>query len=158
MDDSPSQHHRNKKARTETGIDDNADETSLSPPSLGTTQMELTDKCTEFQATLTTMQDTFSKKIQSIKDANDMKACQAKTRIQQAKKTYITAQETIVKEYETLSKNYTNVLDAFTILHCNVHTAQVKQDKHHLGIKQMISSMMHILIGIYQNLANGTSP
>jgi hypothetical protein len=158
MDDTPSQCHRDKKARTETGIHDNANETSLLPPSLGTTQTELTDKCTDFQATLTTMQDTFSKKIQSIKDASDMKACQAETRIQQAKKTYIAAQETIVKEYETLSKNYTNVLDAFTNLHCDIHTAQVKQDKHHLGIKQTISSMMHILIGIYQNLANGTSP
>jgi hypothetical protein len=36
--------------------------------------------------------------------------------------------------------------------------AQVKQDQCHLGIKQTISSMMHILVGINQNLANGTSP
>jgi hypothetical protein len=27
-----------------------------------------------------------------------------------------------------------------------------------LGMKQMISLMMHILVGIHQNLANGTSP
>jgi hypothetical protein len=104
------------------------------------------------------MQDTFSKKIQLIKDANDMKARQAKTHIQQAKKTYIAAQETIIKEYETLSQNYANILDAFTNLGCNVHTAQVKQDKCHLGIKQTISLMMHILVGIHQNLTNGTCP
>jgi hypothetical protein len=36
--------------------------------------------------------------------------------------------------------------------------AQVKQDQRHLGIKQTISSMMHILVGIHQNLTNGTSP
>jgi hypothetical protein len=36
--------------------------------------------------------------------------------------------------------------------------AQVKQDQCHLGIKQTISSMMHILVGIHQNLTNGTSP
>jgi hypothetical protein len=105
MDDTPTRHHKDKKVRTETGADNTADDTSLSPPSLGTTQMELTDEPMEFQATLATMQDTFSKKIQSIKDTNDAKARQAETRIQQAKQTYIAAQETIVKEYETLSKN-----------------------------------------------------
>jgi len=158
MNDTPTRRHKDKKARTETGVDDNADDTSLSPPSLGTTQTELTDERTEFQATMTTMQDTLSKKIQSIKDANDEKARQAEIRIQQAEKTYIAAQETIVKEYETLSRNYNNVLEAFTTLGCDVRTAQVKQDKRHLGIKQTISSMMHILVGIHQNLANGTSP
>jgi hypothetical protein len=65
---------------------------------------------------------------------------------------YIATQETIVKEYATLSKNCNNVLEAFT------NMAQVKQDQHHLGIKQMISLIMHILVGIHQNLANGTSP
>ncbi len=104
------------------------------------------------------MQDTFSKKIQSIKDTNDAKACQAKTCIQQAKQMYIAAQETTVKEYKTLSKNYNNVLEAFTNFGCDICMAQVKQDQHHHGIKQMISLMMHILVGIHQNLANGTSP
>jgi hypothetical protein len=107
---------------------------------------------------MATMQDTLSKKIQSIKDANDAKARQAETCIQQAEKTYIAAQETIVKEYETLSQNYNNLLEAFTNLSCNVRTAQVKQDKQSLSMKQTISSMMHILVGIHQNLANGTSP
>jgi hypothetical protein len=152
MNDTPTHHHKDKKARTETGTDDNADDTSLSPPSLGTTQTELTDKCTEFQATMATMQDTLSKKIQSIKDANDAKARQAETRIQQAEKTYIAAQETIVKEYENISQNYNNVLEAFTNLSCDVCTAQVKQDKQNLGMKQTISSMMHILVGIHQTL------
>jgi hypothetical protein len=151
MDDTPTCHHKDKKVHMETGTDDTADDTSLLSPSPGTTQMELTDECTEFQATLNTMQDTFSKKIQSIKDTNDAKA-------HQAEQTYIATQETIVKEYETLSKNYNNILKAFTNLGCNVCMAQVKQDQCHLGIKQTISSMMHILVGIHQNLTNGTSP
>jgi hypothetical protein len=130
--DTPTHRHKDKKAHTETGTDDNVDDTSLSPPSLGTTQTELTDERTEFQAAMATMQDTLSNKIQSIKDANDAKARQAETRIQQAEKTYITAQETIVKEYETLSQNYNNVLEAFTNLGCDVHTFQVKQDKQTL--------------------------
>jgi hypothetical protein len=112
----------------------------------------------EFQATLTTMQDTFSKKIQLIKDTNDAKAGQAETHIQQAEQMHIAAQETIVKEYATLSKNYNNVLEDFTNFSCDVLMAQVKQDLCHLGVKQTISSLMHILVGIHQNLANGTSP
>jgi hypothetical protein len=107
---------------------------------------------------MATMQDTVFKKIQSIKDANDAKARQAETCIQQAEKTYIATQKTIVKEYETLSQNYNNVLEAFTNLSCDVRMAKVKQDKQNLGMKQTISSMMHILVGIDQNLANGTSP
>jgi hypothetical protein len=107
---------------------------------------------------MATMQDTLSKKIQSIKDANDAKAHQAKTCIQQAEKMYIATQETIVKEYETLSQNYNNILEAFTTLGYNICTAQVKQDKHHLNIKQTISLMMDFLVGIHQNLTNGTSP
>jgi hypothetical protein len=94
----------------------NADDTSLSPPSLGTTQTELTDERTEFQATMATMQDALCKKIQSIKDANDAKARQAETCIQQAEKMCIATQETIVKEYETFSENYNNILEAFTTL------------------------------------------
>jgi hypothetical protein len=34
MNDTPTHCHKDKKARTETGPDDNADDTSLSPPSL----------------------------------------------------------------------------------------------------------------------------
>jgi hypothetical protein len=158
MNDTPTHRHKDKKAHTETGVDNNADDTSLSPPSLGTTQMELTDERTEFQATMATMQSTLSKKIQSIKDANDAKARQVETCIQQAEKMYIATQETIVKEYETLSQNYNNILEAFTTLGCDVCMAQVKQDKCHLNIKQTISSMMHILVRIHQNLANSTSP
>jgi type II secretory pathway predicted ATPase ExeA len=107
---------------------------------------------------MATMQDALSKKIQSIKDANNAKARQAESCIQQAEKMDIATQETIVKEYETLSQNYNNILKAFTTLDCDVHMAQVKQGKHHLNIKQTISSKMHILVRIHQNLANGTSP
>jgi hypothetical protein len=38
MDDTLTHRHKDKKARTETGADDTTDDTSLLPPSLGTTQ------------------------------------------------------------------------------------------------------------------------
>ncbi len=133
-----------------TGTNDNADNTSLSPPSLGTTQTELTGECTEFQATMATMQDTLSKKIQSIKDANDTKAHQAETRIQQAEKMYIAAQETIVKEYKTLSQNYNNVLEAFTNLSCDIHMAQVKQDKQNLAVPLLQEQVSHLMQSTFE--------
>jgi hypothetical protein len=127
-------------------------------PSLGTTQMELTDECTEFQATINTMQDTFTKRMQLIKYSRDSKAHQVESCIQEAEKTYILTQETILKEYAALSKNYNNVLEAFSNIRCDVCKDQVKQDQQHLGMKQMIGSMMQIIVGIHQNLANRTSP
>jgi hypothetical protein len=156
LNDTPTRHHK-KKARTETGTD-NDDDTSLSPPSIGTAQTELIDERTEIQATLTNMQDSSTKWIQFIKDANEAKARQAKTRIQEAEKTYIAAQETILKEFTTLTQNYNNVLEAFSNLGNDVRTSQIKQDRRHLGMQQTIGSMMQILVGIHQNLANGTSP
>jgi hypothetical protein len=157
LNDTPTWHHKDKKARTETGTD-NDDDASLWPPSLGTAQTELTDERTEIQATLTNMQDSFTKQIQSIKDANEAKARLAETRIQEAEKTYIAAQETILKEFTTLTQNYNNVLEAFSNLGNDVHTSQINQDRCHLGMQQTIVSMMQILVGIHQNLANGTSP
>jgi hypothetical protein len=157
LNDTPTRRHKDKNARTETGTD-NEDDSSLSPPSFGTAQTELTDERTEIQATLTNMQDSFTKSIQSIKDANEAKARQAETRIQEAEKTYIAAQETILKEFTTLIQNYNNVLEAFSNLGNDVRTSQIKQDRHHLGMQQMIGLMMQILVGIHQNLANGTSP
>jgi hypothetical protein len=121
--------------------------------------MELTDERTEIQALLTNMQDSFTKRIQSIKDANEAKACQAETRIQEAEKTYIAAQETILKEFtSTLTQNYNNVIEAFSNLGNDVRKSQIKQDRRHLGMQQTIGSMMQILVGIHQNLTNGTSP
>ncbi len=93
IDDTPTHHHKEKKARMETGTNDTADDISLLPPSLGTTQTQLIDEHMEFQATLTTMQNTFSKKIQSIKNTNNAKAHQTETHIQQAEQTYIAAQD-----------------------------------------------------------------
>ncbi len=104
------------------------------------------------------MQDSFTKQIQSIKDANEAKVCLAETCIQEAEKTYIEVQETILKEFTTLTQNYNNVLEAFSNLGNDVCTSQIKQDRHHLGMQQMIGLMMQILVGIHQNLANGTSP
>jgi hypothetical protein len=127
LNDTPTRCHKDKKARTETGTD-NEDDSSLSPPSLGTAQRELTDERTEIQATLTNMQDSFTKRIQSIKDANEAKARQAKTRIQEAEKTYIAVQETILKEFTTLTQNYNNVLEAYSNLGNDVCTSQIKQD------------------------------
>jgi hypothetical protein len=64
----PSCHHTQKKQHTESGSNGTAaDDLSLSPPSLGTTQTELTDERTEMQATLTYMQNTFAAEINKIK-------------------------------------------------------------------------------------------
>ncbi len=104
------------------------------------------------------MQDTFTKRMQLIKYSRDSKAHQVESCIQEAEKTYILTQETILKEYAALSKNYNNVLEAFSNIRCDVCKDQVKQDQQHLGMKQMIGSMMQIIVGIHQNLANRTSP
>jgi phage-related protein len=134
------------------------DDNSLSPPSVGTTQTELTDERTEIQSTLANMQDTFAKQIKSIKDANEAKVCHAEERIQQAEQTYIAAQQAILHEFNTLTQNYSNVRESFANLSSDVRKAQVVQDKRHLGMKQTIGTMMQILVGVHQNLANGTNP
>jgi hypothetical protein len=66
--------------------------------------------------------------------------------------------KSILKEFTTLTQNYNNVLEAFSNLGNDVRMSQIKQDRHHLGMQQMFGLMMQILVGIYQNLANGTSP
>jgi hypothetical protein len=119
----PTRRHKDKKAQTETGTD-NDDDTSLSPPSLGTAQTEQTDEHTEIRARLTNMQDSFTKRIQSIKDANEAKARPDKSCIQEAEKTYIAAQETILKEFITLTQNYNNILEAFSNLGNDVRMSQ----------------------------------
>jgi hypothetical protein len=83
---SPPHHHKDKKQRTENGSNDStADDASLSPPLIGTNQTELTDERTEILASL---QDTFTKQLQSIKDANDAKVKNTETRINQAEAAY----------------------------------------------------------------------
>lgn len=157
LNDTPTRRHKDKKARMETSTlaeDDN----SLSPPSVGTTQTELTDERTEIQSTLANMQDTFAKQIKSIKDANEAKVRHAEERIQQAEQTYIAAQQAILHEFNTLTQNYSNVRESFANLSSDVRKAQVVQDKRHLGMKQTIGTMMQILVGVHQNLANGTNP
>jgi hypothetical protein len=109
-------------------------------------------------AKLCNMQDSFTKWIQSIKDANEAKVRLAKTHIQEAEKTYIMVQETILKEFTTLTQNYNNVLEAFSNLGNDVRMSQIKQDRRQIGMQQTIGLMMQILVDIHQNLANGTSP
>jgi hypothetical protein len=116
------------------------------------------DERTEIQSTLANMQDTFAIQIKLIKGANEVKVCHAEERIQQAEQMYISAQQTILHEFNTLTQNYTNVPESFANLSGEVHQAQVIQDKHHLGMKQTIGSMMQILVVIHQNLANSTNP
>jgi hypothetical protein len=48
-----------------------ADDDSLSPPSLGTTQTALTDECTEFQSTIVNLQSSFLKAFNEIKINGD---------------------------------------------------------------------------------------
>jgi hypothetical protein len=81
------------------------------------------------------MQDSFTKRIQSIKDANEAKAHQAEARIKEAEKAYIQAQETILNEFTTLTQNYNNILKAFSHVGNDIHKSQVKQDRCHLGMQ-----------------------
>jgi hypothetical protein len=65
----PSCHHTDKKQCTETSsqsFNANADDSSLSPPSVGTTQTELMDKHTKFQAALLTIQTSFADKLHQV--------------------------------------------------------------------------------------------
>jgi hypothetical protein len=97
LNSSPARRHKDKKQRMENGSNDSsADDVSLSPPSIGTNQTELTDERTEIVAHL---QDTISKQLQSIKDANKTKVKNTEARIDQAEAAYNSAQQTILGEF-----------------------------------------------------------
>jgi hypothetical protein len=150
---SPLHHHKDKKQHTEDGSNDStADDASLSPPSIGTNQTELTDERTEILASL---QGTFAKQLQSIKDANDANVMNTETRINQAEAAYNAAQQAILGKFQTISEKYTEVLDSFSCLGNEFHTAKLVQDKRHLATQQQIGTMMQLLLSINNSLTTG---
>jgi hypothetical protein len=111
---SPLHRHKDKEQHTEKGSNDStADNASLSPPLISTNQTELTNERMEILASL---QDTFAKQLQSIKDANDAKVKNTETRINQAEAAYNAAQQAILGKFQTISEKYTEVLDSFSHL------------------------------------------
>jgi hypothetical protein len=145
--------NKDKKQHTENGSNDStADEASLLPPSIGTNQTELTDECMEILASL---QDSFAKQLQLIKDANDAKVKNMETCINQAEAAYNAAQQAILGKFQTISEKYTEVLDSFSRLGNEYHTAKLVQDKCHLATQQQIGTMIQLLLSINNSLATG---
>jgi hypothetical protein len=158
----PSCRHIDKRQCTENGSSDAttvaANNDSLSPPSLGTTQTALTDERTKFQSTITNLQTSFSKAFNEIKTNGDKQANKFETRIKEAEQAYVNAQTEVLTKFKSVTDKYNNVLESFTSLRTDVHNAQIVQDQRHLGTQHSLSSMMQILVNINQNLANGTTP
>jgi hypothetical protein len=120
LNSSPARCHKDKKQRTENGSNKStADGVSLSAPSIGTNQTQLTDERTEI---VTHLQDTFMKQLHSIKDANETKVKNTEAHINQAEAAYNSAQQTILGEFQTITDKYTTVLDSFSHLSTDFHT------------------------------------
>lgn len=162
-DVTPTRRHADKKQRTANGsqtvnTDNAADDSSLSPPSLGTTQTELTDERTEFHMTITNMQTSFAEELRKIKAANEKDRKAAEERSKQSEQEYNQAKETMLNEFKMVDEKYTKVLESFSSLRTDLSTAKMEQDQRHMGMKESFGAMMQILVNINQSLANGTHP
>jgi hypothetical protein len=90
----PSRHHTLKKQHTKAGSNDMVkDDSSLSPPLLGTTQTELTDERTEMQTTIANMQSTFSTELKKIKAQNKQNNKKVACCIEKSEQEFQKAQE-----------------------------------------------------------------
>jgi hypothetical protein len=106
----PSRCHTQKKQHTKSGSNDTAaDDSSLSPPSAGTTQTELTDKRTEMQAMLTYMQNPFATEINKIKNQTEQLEKKLADRVEKSKKDYQMAKDIMLRNSSTLRKNMGNI-------------------------------------------------
>ena len=148
----PSRRHTLKKQRTEAGSNDTVeDDSSLSPPSLGTTQTELTDERTEMQTTIANMQSTFSAELKKIKAQNEQNNKKVASRIEKSEQEFQKAQEAILAEFTRTEEQYTQVLESFAKLGEEVRAAKIEMD-------QRMYSMMEVLLNINQSLATGKAP
>ena len=157
----PSRRHADKKQCTETSsqsFNANADDSSLLPPSVGTTQTELMDERTEFQAALSTIQTSFADELRKIKQNNDNDRKATEECMKVAESEYKSAQQTMLIEFKAINDKYTNVLASFSSLSTNLCNAKLEQDHRHMGMKQSLGAMMHILVNISQSLATGNRP
>jgi hypothetical protein len=158
----PTGHHTDKKQRTTNGSQtvnaETADDTSLLPPLVSTTQTKLTDECTEFQATISNMQTSFPDELHKIKQDNEKNRKATEECMKHSEQEYSKAQEAMLGEYKTINKKYTKMLESFSTLSSDLRKAKLEQDQHHMGMKESFGAMMQILININQSLANGTHP
>jgi hypothetical protein len=101
----PSCCHTLKKQHTKAGSNDTVkDDSSLSPPLLGTTQTELTDKCTEMQTTIANMQSTFFTELKKIKAQNEQNNKKVASRIEKSEQEFQKSQEAILAEFTRMEK------------------------------------------------------
>jgi hypothetical protein len=157
----PSCHHADKKQCTETSsqlFNANADDSSLLPPSVGTTQTELMDKHTKFQAALLTIKTSFADKLCKIKQNNDNDRKATEEHMKVAESEYKSAQQMMLIKFKAINDKYTKVLASFSSLSTNLCNAKLEQDHHHMGMKQSLGAMLHILVNISQSLATGNHP
>jgi hypothetical protein len=148
----PSHHHTLKKQHTEAGSNDTVeDNSSLLPPSLGTTQTKLTDERTEMQTTIANMQSTFSTELKKIKAQNEQNNKKVASHIEKSEQEFQKAQEAILAEITCTEEQYTQVLESFAKLGEEVRVAKIKTDQH-------MYSMMEVLLNINQSLAIGKAP
>jgi hypothetical protein len=157
----PSRRHVNKKQHMELGsqsVNTSANDASLSPPSVGTTQTELTNERTEFQTTISNMQTSFAEELRKIKHDNDMIRQEMETRMKLTDTEYQSAQQSMLTEFKAIDTKYTTILESFSSLQTDLCNEQSVQDHRHMGMKQSLGAMMHILLNISQSLSAGTHP
>jgi hypothetical protein len=122
--------HTLKKQRTKAGSNDTVeDDASLSPPSLCTTQTELTDERTEMQATIVNMQSTFSAELKKIKAQNEQNNKKVASCIEKSEQEFQKAQEAILAEFTCTEEQYTQVLKSFAKLGEEVRATKIKMDQ-----------------------------
>jgi hypothetical protein len=162
----PSRHHTQKKQRTESGSNDTAeDDTSLSPPSLGTTQTELTDECTEMQAAITSMRSSFAAEINKIKNQSDKIQKELVDRIATAEKDFQEAKDVLLNEFRCTEEKQEQYLKAMNAFGDKFHKGMIDAEKRYIEMEkrqamtdQRLCSMMEILSTIHQSLATGEKP
>jgi hypothetical protein len=162
----PSRHHTQKKQHTKSGSNGTAaNDSSLSPPSLGTTQTELTDERTEMQAMLTYMQNTFATEINKIKGQTEQLEKKLADRVEKSKKDYQTAKDIMLKEFKHAEEKHGQYLTAVATLGDEFHKNTIETNRHYMEMEkrqtetdQRLCAMMEILSTIHQSLATGERP
>jgi hypothetical protein len=159
-------HHTQKKQHTESGSNDTAeDDTSLSPPSLGTTQTELTDERTEMQAAITSMRSSFTAEINKIKNQSDKIQKELVDRIATTEKDFQEAKDVLLNEFRHTEEKQEQYLKAMNAFGDKFHKGMINAEKRYIEMEkrqamtdQRLCSMMEILLTIHQSLATGEKP
>lgn len=104
------------------------------------------------------MQTSFAEVLRKIKHDNDMIRQETETRMKLADTEYQSAQQSMLTEFKAIDTKYTTVLESFSSLRTDLRNEQSVQDRRHMGMKQSLGAMMHILLNISQSLSAGTRP